>query len=97
VHTKIQKIGEGFGLLLPKDLLEACGFGSEAVVTVQNNCLIVTPGPHQPRLGWAEALSAIPDEVLRQDGLQLEAFRESPESWDATEWQWPAEKRDEKI
>jgi len=60
VQTKIEKIGDGFGLLLPKELLEACGLGDEVTVTVQNSTLIVSPGPQKARQGWAEALQAIP-------------------------------------
>ena len=97
MQTKIEKIGDRFGLLLPKDLLEACGFGSDATVTVQNKTLIVTPVPRQPRAGWAEALQAIPPDVLKADFAELKTFRETPDEWGATEWQWPDIQTDEQI
>jgi antitoxin MazE len=90
MQTKIEKIGDNFGLILPKELLDACGFGTEATVTVQNQTLVVAPGPRQPREGWAEALRAIPQAELDRDFAELQAFRETPDEWDATEWQWPA-------
>jgi len=88
VHAKIERIGDGFGLILPKELLDACGFGSEANVAVQDKSLIVTPQPRRAREGWAEALARIPQEELDRDFEELQAFRETPNEWDATEWQW---------
>jgi antitoxin component of MazEF toxin-antitoxin module len=97
MQTKIEKIGEHFGLILPKELLEACGFGTEATVTVQDQTLVVAPGPRRSRQGWTEALRAIPQEELDRDFTALQAFRETPDEWDATEWQWPSADANEKI
>jgi antitoxin MazE len=90
VQTKIEKIGDGFGLLLPKELLDACGFGAEATVTVHNNALVVSPGPNTAREGWAEALKAIPQAELDRDFEELQSFREAPDEWDATGFTWPS-------
>lgn len=97
MHAKIEKIGDGFGLVLPKELLDACGFGSEATVTVRDKTLVVSPGPRRAREGWAEALGAIPQAELERDFTDLQAFRETPDEWDATEWQWPEADSHEKI
>jgi antitoxin component of MazEF toxin-antitoxin module len=97
VQTKIQKVGDGFGLLLPKEMLDACGFGTEAVVTVQDKVLIVSPGPRHPREGWAEALDAVPQEALQRDFAELQTFRETPDEWDAKDWQWPDTDANEKV
>ena len=97
MQAKIEKIGEEFGLLLPKELLDACGFGREATVTVQEKSLLVTPAPRRSREGWAEALAHVPPAELDRDFKELQAFRELPDGWDATEWQWPDISADEKI
>ena len=97
MQAKIEKIGDGFGLLLPKALLDACGFGSEATVTVLNKMLVVSPQPCRPRAGWSEALQAIPQAELDRDFAELQAFRETPHEWDATEWQWPNTEANEKV
>jgi antitoxin component of MazEF toxin-antitoxin module len=97
VQTKIEKVGDGFGLLLPKELLDACGFGSEATVTVQDKPLVVSPGPRRVREGWAEALARIPQQELDRDFAELADFREAPNEWDKTEWQWPDTPTDEKV
>jgi antitoxin component of MazEF toxin-antitoxin module len=56
MQAKIEKIGDAFGLLLPKELLDACGIGEKASVIVQNRTLIVAAQDWQPRQGWDEAL-----------------------------------------
>ena len=56
MEAKIEKIGDGFGLLLPKELLDACGIAEEATVIVQNRTLIVAAQDWRPRQGWNEAL-----------------------------------------
>jgi antitoxin component of MazEF toxin-antitoxin module len=96
VQAKIEKVGDGFGLLLPKELLDACGFGSEATVTIQDKTLVVSPQPRRAREGWAEALAYVPQAELDRDFEELSAFREAPHGWDETEWQWPPP-ADEKI
>jgi len=97
VQTKIQKIGDGFGLLLPKELLEECGFGAEVTVTVQNRTLVVSPGPRPVRQGWSEALQAIPQEELDRDFGELQSFRDAPDDWNETGFMWPNVGNDEKI
>ena len=64
VQAKIMKFGSEFGLIVPKEVLDACGFGQEASITVQGGTLIVAPSSRQPRAGWEEALSAIPQRDL---------------------------------
>ena len=56
MQTKIEKMGDGFGLLLPKELLDACGIGEKATVIVQNRTLIVASPNWRPRQGWDEAM-----------------------------------------
>jgi antitoxin component of MazEF toxin-antitoxin module len=97
VQTKIEKIGDGFGLLLPKELLEACGLGAEVTVTVQNSSLIVSPGTNQARQGWAEALEAIPQAELDRDFEELQSFRDTPGEWDVAGFAGSGRGTDEKI
>ena len=68
--------------MLPKSVLDACGFGTDATVTVQDKTLIVTPSTHKTREGWAEAIDAIPEDVLRRDFEDLKDFRDTPNEWD---------------
>lgn len=97
VQTKIERIGYRFGLIPPRELLDACGFGSKATVTVQDKTLVVSPGPRRAREGWAEALAGVPQEELDRNFAELQSFREMPDEWDATEWQWPDTSANEKV
>ncbi len=97
MQAKIEKIGDQFGLMPPSDLVRACGFGSEATVTVQDKKLVVTASRSEPREGWAEALRAIPQEELDKDYLEFQSFREAPHGWDRQEWHWPDSDFNEKI
>src|SRR5882757_4216739 len=63
--------------MLPSELVRACGFGSEATVTVQDKKLVVTASKSEPREGWAEAMEAISQEQLDKDYAELQSFRET--------------------
>jgi len=97
VQAKIEKIGDGFGLLLPKELIEACGFGQEVSVTVQDKTLVVEAEERSARAGWEEAVRKIPQEAIDRDFEELREFREMPNEWDAQGWQWPKPVPDEKV
>lgn len=97
MQTTIEKVGDGYGVVLPKELLDACGFGSEATVTVRDRTLVVSPGLRRAREGWTEALRAIPAAELDRDFAELQSFLEAPQKWDATEWQWPDSGANEKV
>ncbi len=97
VHARIEKMGDGFGLRLPKRLLDASGLGGEVNVTVRDRTLVIAPAHKAARSGWAEAIQKIPQEELDRDYADLQAFRETPEEWDARGWQWPEDPNSEKV
>jgi len=97
MQTRIEKIDDNLGLILPKELLDSCGFREVATVTVHNNTLVVSPSPRRAREGWDAALKNISQAELDRDFEQLQAFRETPHSWDNEDWQWPEGRADEKI
>jgi antitoxin component of MazEF toxin-antitoxin module len=78
MRAKIKRIGDQFGLMLPSEVVRACGFGAEATVTVHDRKLVVTASQSEPRQGWAEALRAVPQEELDKDHAELQSFRETP-------------------
>ena len=79
MRARIEKMGDGFGLRLPKRLLETCGLGEEVSVTVRDKTLVIGPAPTGARTGWTEAIQNIPQEALDRDYEELQAFREMPE------------------
>jgi len=96
VQTKIEKIGDGFGLLLPQELLAACGFGEEVNVTVRDKTLVVA-AKEPAHTDWDEAIRGIPQEAIDRDFEALREFRETPNEWDGQGWQWPEAEPDEKV
>ena len=78
MQTRIERIGDSFGLILPKELLDSCGFGEQATVTVHNKTLVVSPSPLRAREDWDEALKNISQADLVGDFEQLQAFRHTP-------------------
>src|SRR5436305_1372855 len=96
MQAKIEKIGDQFGLMLPGDLLQACGFGTEATVTVQDKALVVTPAPKKIRAGWAEAAQQMRErgDDLSPEFLEWERMKDD---WDDRDWNWPGFNGDEKV
>ena len=43
MQAKIAKIGDGFGLLLPKELLDACGIGEDPLKALLSRVRRPTP------------------------------------------------------
>lgn len=97
VQAKIEKVGDRFGLILPKELIEACGFGTEVNVTVRDKTLVVAGEGRSERVGWEEAIRNIPQEAIDRDFEELRDFREMPNEWDAQGWEWPESGPDEKV
>ena len=97
MRAKIEKIGDQYGLMLPGDLVRACGFGAEATIIVQDKKLLVSAMPTEAREGWAEALRAIPQQELDRDYAELQSFREVPNAGDAEQWHWPDSESHEKV
>jgi len=87
MQAKIEKVGDGVGLILPKELLDACGIGEEANVVVQNRTLSVAAQDWRPRQGWEEALKRAAasatdegeDEQTLAHWASLPAAAESPQ------------------
>jgi len=77
----IVRIGNSRGVRLPKAMLEQCGFGDEAELSVEGRKLVLAPAD-APRAGWAAAFAADPDDG--SDAEWLEASLGADEGWE-----WP--------
>ena len=55
MRTKLVKIGNSFGVRLPKTVIEACGFSSDLDLTVKGKSVVLT-ADKQPRQGWRESI-----------------------------------------
>ena len=59
MKIKLIKIGNSFGVRLPKNVIDECGFKEELNLTVRQGAVVITPVV-PPRLGWKELVA---DEV----------------------------------
>ena len=65
--TKIRRVGNSRGILIPKPLLRQAGLEDSAEILVEGNTLILRQPKRSPRSGWAEAskqLAAYGDDRL---------------------------------
>ena len=53
--TKIRRLGNSRGILIPKPLLRQAGLEDSAEILVEGNTLVVRQPKRAPRDGWAEA------------------------------------------
>jgi antitoxin MazE len=84
MESKITKIGNSQGIIIPKKIMEQCGLTDKVNLEVQDNRLIVSQIVENPRKGWEESIIAAgvdeDDELLMGDYLE--------HSWDEEEWTW---------
>lgn len=59
MRTTIRKMGNSQGVIIPKPLLAEVGLTDEAVMTIENDALVLRPLRRSPREGWAEASQAL--------------------------------------
>ncbi len=77
------RIGNSRGVRIPKPILEQCGFGSQADMTVKDNVLVIAPA-RAIREGWDDAF-----EAMAAAGDDLAPFLEDiGHGWDDAEWEW---------
>lgn len=60
MKVKLIKIGNSFGVRLPKNIIEECGLKEELNLAVRQGAIVITPVV-QPRIGWKELVT---DEVV---------------------------------
>jgi len=55
MQIKLVKIGNSYGVRLPKAVIDACEFQSDIELNVKGKSLVLT-AEKQPRAGWQEAI-----------------------------------------
>lgn len=58
METKITHIGNSKGIIIPKAIIEQCGFKERVNLEVKDNCLVISPQTDRLRQGWSEAIIA---------------------------------------
>lgn len=62
MRITIRKMGNSQGVIIPKPLLAEVGLTHEAVMTIEDDALVLRPVQHSPREGWAEASRRLADQ-----------------------------------
>lgn len=55
MQAKLVKIGNSYGVRLPKTVIDACELTSDLELTVKGKSVVLT-ADRQPRVGWQEAI-----------------------------------------
>jgi antitoxin MazE len=80
--TKIRKLGNSRGVLIPKPLLKQAGLEDQAEILVEGNTLVLRKPKKTPRQGWAEASKQIA--ARGEDALVLGDFDNEADA----DWTW---------
>ena len=56
MKTKLIKIGNSFGVRLPKNIIEECGLQDDLNLAVRQGAVVITPIV-PPRMGWKELVA----------------------------------------
>lgn len=61
MQITIRRIGNSKGVVLPKSILTQAGFDDQniAVLSVENDAIVLRKAAKAPRVGWAEAALAL--------------------------------------
>jgi len=94
MQVNIIPIGNSRGIRIPKALLDECGFGKSAELTVENKQLILKksvapkkPSKKKPREGWDTAFKKMAAQQIA-DGEEILLMGDFPNEFDNTEWEW---------
>ena len=60
MQAKLVKIGNSYGVRLPKTVIDACEFQSDLELNIKGKSVVLT-AEKQPRAGWQEAIQ---DEIV---------------------------------
>jgi len=83
MRLELVRIGNSWGIRIPKVLLKKCGFEEFVDVHVEQGRLIIGPS-RPPRAGWSEAFQSVsnaPDDLLLLESATVNAY-------DHEEWTW---------
>jgi len=80
--TKIRKLGNSRGVLIPKPLLEQAGLEDQAEILIEGNTLVLRRPKRAPRQGWAEDSKRIA--ARGEDALVWPEFANEADA----DWTW---------
>lgn len=86
MHTRLIRIGNSQGIVLPKKLLQQYRLSGEVELHLTLEGLLITPVASPARQGWEAQMQAASAAGQEPGGELLEGF--SDPAFEETEWQW---------
>ncbi len=84
MHTRLIRVGNSQGIVLPKKLLQQYHLAGEVDLRPTPEGLLITPIIQPARQGWEAQMQAAIAAGQEPEGELLEGFTDSSED----EWQW---------
>jgi antitoxin MazE len=84
MHTRLIRVGNSQGIVLPKKLLQQYHLAGEVDLRPTPEGLLITPVAKPARQGWEAQMQAALAAGQEPEGELLEGFADSSED----EWQW---------
>ncbi len=88
MRTKTINVGDILAVPIPTELAAGFPAGKAVDVSLDQGALVVRPVGSKARAGWDEAFRQVEAADVDRDSQELQAFRETPGTWDAKGWQW---------
>jgi antitoxin MazE len=86
MHTRLIRVGNSQGIVLPKKLLQQYRLSGEVELQPTPEGLLIKPVASPARRGWEAQMQAALAAGQEPEGELLEGF--SDEAFEETEWQW---------
>ena len=86
MNTRLIRVGNSQGIVLPKKLLQQYHLAGEVDLQPTPEGLLITPVAPPRRQGWDERFQQAIAQGPAPEGELLEGF--SDEAFEETEWQW---------
>jgi antitoxin MazE len=84
MQVKLVKIGNSFGIRIPKSLIQQYNLEGDIEIAPNENGILIRSRKNS-RAGWQEQLSASINDGYQPDEELLEGF---DDDFTSTEWQW---------
>ncbi|RZJ61741.1 MAG: AbrB/MazE/SpoVT family DNA-binding domain-containing protein [Hymenobacter sp.] len=86
MHTRIIRVGNSQGIVLPKKLLQQYHLSGEVELRPTPEGLLIAPVARPARQGWAAQMQAALADGQEPEGELLEGFSDT--EFEDSEWQW---------
>ena len=86
MHTRLIRVGNSQGIVLPKKLLQQFRLSGEVELRPTADGLLIAPVAHPARQGWEAQMQAALAAGQEPEGELLEGFPDP--TFEEEEWQW---------